>query len=93
LARRHYDLSEHTLDAVAQAAGIPLNQHHDAVRDAVACAQITLDMARRASASSLDELLRVSGIAWGSLAPERYEPCHPTKPFACPDSHLAPTLF
>ncbi len=93
LARRHYDLPEHTLDAVAQEAGIPLNQHHDAVHDAVACALITLDMARRASAASLDELLRISGIAWGRLAPDHYEPCHPTKSSAYPDSHLAPTLF
>lgn len=93
LARRHYDLPVHTLDAVAQAANIPLSQHHDAVHDAVACALITLDMARRASASSLDELLQVSGIAWGRLAPDHHEPCHPTKTLARPDSHLAPTLF
>ena len=93
LARRHYDLPTHTLDAVAGAAGIPLDQHHEAVHDAVACALITLDMAQRASASSLDELLRVSGIAWGKLTPDHHEACHPTRTLACPASSIAPTLF
>lgn len=93
LARRHFDLAEHTLDAVAAAAGIPLERHHDAVHDAVACALITLDMARRASASSLAELLRVSGLALGRLDPDRHEPCHPTRTTAHVDHQLAPTLF
>ncbi len=93
LARRCYDISEHTLDAVAAAAGVPLNQHHDAVSDALACAQITLDMAERVSARSLDELLRVCGIAWGRLAPEHHEPCHPVRASTPLASALAPTLF
>ena len=93
MARRCYDLPEHTLEAVATAAGIPLDQHHDAVHDAVACAHITLDMAQRTSAASLDELLRVCGLAWGRLAPELHEPCHPVKTSAPLAVALAPTLF
>ena len=93
LARRHYDLPEHTLDAVAAAAGIPLDCHHDAVHDAVACALITVDMVRRVSATSLDDLLQISGIAWGRMAPDHHEPCHPTRAAAEPDRQRAPTLF
>ena len=93
LARRYYDLPEYTLDAVANAAGVPLDHHHDAVHDAVACALITLDMARRASVSSLDDLLVASGVAWGRLAPDHHEPSRPTKPVELVDPELSPTLF
>ncbi|MGO1489487.1 MAG: exonuclease domain-containing protein [Arachnia sp.] len=93
LARRHYDIPTHTLDAVTAAAEIPMTHHHDAVHDAIACADIVLDMAQRTSASSLDELLRVSGIAWGKLGPGNHEPCHSTKSLAPPAQSVAPTLF
>jgi len=55
--------------------------------------RFTLDMAHRASAASLDELLRVCGLAWGRLAPERHEPCHPVRTSAPLAVALAPTLF
>lgn len=93
LARRHHDLPEHTLDAVAAAAGISIGRHHDAVDDAVACARITLDMAERAHTSSLDDLLRVSGLGWGHMAPELFQACSPTGAPAVLDGALAPTLF
>ena len=93
LARRRYDLPMHTLDAVAEAAGIALVNHHDAVADALACALITIDMAQRVSAVNLDELLRFSGIAWGRLAPGTHEACHPVKTHTPIDTALSPTLF
>lgn len=93
LARRHHDLPEHTLDAVAAAAGVPLGRHHDAVDDALTCARITLNMAQRVRAESLDELVRVSGLAWGRLSPGTYEPCSPTRATTVLDADRAPTLF
>lgn len=98
LSRRWYDLPEHTLDAVAGLAGIRLERHHDAVQDAVACALVVLDIARRAGASSLDELLRVSGLSWGRLSAGEHQPCRPVRRASLPVGDLvggacAPTLF
>jgi len=93
LARRCYDLPDHTLDAVAATAGIPLIQHHDAVQDALACALITLDMAQRVSADSLDDLIRVSGLAWGRLAPDHHQACRPVRAATPLAAGLTPTLF
>jgi DNA polymerase-3 subunit epsilon len=81
LARKRYpDLATHTLDACCSAAGVDLTHHHDAVADAVACAELTLQMGRAVHAADLDDLLRASGVAWGRLTPDRYEPCHSTAP-------------
>jgi DNA polymerase III subunit epsilon len=41
---------------VAEAAGVPLRNHHDAVEDARACAGIMIDIAGRAGASSVAEV-------------------------------------
>lgn len=57
LSRRSYFLVSYSLPYVAEAAGVPLVNHHDAVEDARACAGILLDIARRAEASTLEELV------------------------------------
>lgn len=75
LARHHCAVDRLGLDVVAADLGVPLARHHDAVADAVACAGITVALAARTGASSLAELLAVSGVGWGHLSPEAYEPC------------------
>ncbi len=56
LSRRHYSLPSYSLPFVAEAAGVPLLNHHDAVEDARACAGIMIDIAGRASAGSVAEV-------------------------------------
>jgi DNA polymerase III subunit epsilon len=56
LSRRHYSLPSYSLPFVAEAAGVPLRNHHDAVEDARACAGIMIDIAGRAGASSVAEV-------------------------------------
>lgn len=81
LSRKRYpELAAHTLDACCAAAGVPLERHHEALTDATACAELILDMARRVGAESLDELLAASGVAWGRLSKDSYEPCVSTGP-------------
>ena len=57
LSRRSYSLVSYSLPFVAEAAGVPLRNHHDAVEDARACAGIMIDIAGRHQASSMAELL------------------------------------
>ncbi|EMY34681.1 DNA polymerase III subunit alpha [Arthrobacter crystallopoietes BAB-32] len=57
LSRRSYSLVSYSLPFVAEAAGVPLQNHHDAVEDARACAGIMIDIARRREASSVAELM------------------------------------
>lgn len=56
LSRRTYDLPSHSLPFVAEAAGVPLVNHHDATEDAAACAGILVDIAQRHGATSVREL-------------------------------------
>ncbi|MHA7277357.1 3'-5' exonuclease [Arthrobacter sp. HLT1-21] len=56
LSRRSYSLPSYSLPFVAEAAGVPLVNHHDAVEDARACAGIMIDIARRNNADSLEDL-------------------------------------
>jgi DNA polymerase-3 subunit epsilon len=57
LSRRSYSLVSYSLPFVAEAAGVPLLNHHDAVADARACAGIMVDIAVRNGADSVAELL------------------------------------
>lgn len=62
LARRGYDLPSYALPRAAEAAGVPLRRHHDALEDARACAGVVVDLVRRAGAATVGELLAGSGL-------------------------------
>ncbi|WP_299166668.1 exonuclease domain-containing protein [uncultured Arthrobacter sp.] len=72
LSRRSYFLVSYSLPYVAEAAGVPLVNHHDAVEDARACAGIMIDIARRAQAATIGDL--VSGHRLQLSRLEAYEP-------------------
>lgn len=72
LSRRSYSLPSYSLPFVAEAAGVPLLNHHDAVEDARACAGIMVDVARRQGAASIEELFAAMKLAPGRL--EAYRP-------------------
>jgi DNA polymerase III epsilon subunit-like protein len=57
LSRKSYSLPSYSLPFVAEAAGVPLVNHHDAVEDARACAGIMIDIARRFEAPSVEDVL------------------------------------
>ena len=53
MARKTYELSSYSLPFVAEEAGSPMVNHHDALADARACASIMVDIARRQEADSV----------------------------------------
>ncbi|HST71169.1 MAG TPA: 3'-5' exonuclease [Kocuria rosea] len=69
LARRGYDLPSYALPRAAEAAGVALERHHDALEDARACAGIVVDLVRRAGAGTVHELLTGVGLAVRRLVP------------------------
>jgi len=63
LARRAYDLPSYRLPSAAAAAGFTGFAHHEATADALACAHIVIDAARRTGASDIDALAAVHQLA------------------------------
>lgn len=53
VARKTYELESYRLPKAAEAAGFTGFSHHDALADALACAHIIMDAARRHSASDV----------------------------------------
>ena len=67
ISRRTYDIPSHRLPAAAAAAGYAGFVHHEAVADAVACAHIAIDAARRAAAPDITSLAEALGVRLGRL--------------------------
>ena len=76
LARQTYDLLSYSLPWVAQAAGVPLDHHHDPLADATAAAGSVLDLARRRAAATLADLVAASRCFLGHVGGEAWEGCH-----------------
>ncbi|NCT90781.1 DNA polymerase III subunit epsilon [Cellulomonas sp. APG4] len=75
LARRHFDLPSYGLDVVAEAAGVTLEAHHDALADARAAAEVLLRVCSDVGATSVEEAFDAHGIGLGwSTGPEAV-PC------------------
>ncbi|WP_026532802.1 exonuclease domain-containing protein [Arthrobacter sp. H41] len=72
LSRRNYSLASYSLPFVAEAAGVPLLNHHDAVEDARACAGILIDMARLNAVDTVEAL--VASHQLPLYRAEAYEP-------------------
>lgn len=66
-SRRTYQLPSHSLPFAAEAAGVPLLNHHDATEDARACAGIMVDIARRCGAVSMPDFFSRQGMAASRL--------------------------
>lgn len=62
LSRSVYVLPSHSLPYAAAAAGFLEFQHHDASADALACAHIVIDAARRTGSTTIDALSGATGV-------------------------------
>jgi DNA polymerase III subunit epsilon len=69
VARRTYELPSYRLPSAAAAAGFGPFAHHEATADALACAHIMIDAARRWKAADLDELTMRLGYRVSHLEP------------------------
>ena len=92
LSRQHYDLPSNTLDAVAAVAGARLDQHHEAVSDASAAAEIMLAVGRDLGADSLVEAFDAYRIELGRLGGPNPRSCR-VRPAAPPVVEDVPTLW
>ena len=75
-ARGTYDLLSYSLPSVAEAAGFPLEDHHQPVADAVASARIMLDIAARRNADEWPTLLRELHAVFGTVSPDGWAGSH-----------------
>nr|WP_208379980.1 exonuclease domain-containing protein [Microbacterium endophyticum] len=62
VARKAYDIPSYRLPFAAAEAGFHDFAHHDATADALACAHIMIDAARRYSVTSIADLTRAVGV-------------------------------
>ena len=69
MSRRALDLLSYRLPLVAQECGVGALDHHDPGSDAVACARIVLETARRRGVDSLEALLGDLHMLMGQLTP------------------------
>lgn len=67
MARRALDLISYRLPVVAAECGIELGSHHEAGSDALACAQVVLEIARRRNADTFGRLLSDLQVLPGHL--------------------------
>ncbi|MGC5170800.1 3'-5' exonuclease [Microbacterium sp. DT81.1] len=68
VARKTYALPSYRLPFVAQEAGFGPFSHHDASADALACAHIVIDAARRAGAMDVSSLAEMTGVRVSRIA-------------------------
>ncbi|GAB3268075.1 DNA polymerase III subunit epsilon [Microbacterium sp. MEC084] len=69
VARKAYQLPSYRLPVAAEAAGFTGFAHHDAIADALACAHILIDAARRSGADDVDGLAEALGVRTAQIAP------------------------
>ncbi|KRA23848.1 DNA polymerase III subunit epsilon [Microbacterium sp. Root61] len=62
VSRKVYDLDSYRLPSVAAEAGFTDFPHHDATADALACAHIMIDAARRVGAADISSMAEILGI-------------------------------
>lgn len=74
-ARRELDLISYRLPMVANKLGIPLQRHHDASKDAEACAQILLTLAYRRGSQTVEEFAEATRTRLGALTPNTWRGC------------------
>ena len=73
MSRKTYALASYRLPLVAAEAGCSPFAHHDALADAVACAEITIDCARRAGVGDVHDLAAHLGVRVSQIASEPVE--------------------
>lgn len=67
LSRKMLDLPSYGLAYVADELQIPLTEHHDALADARACAQIVQSLVKQSEVKDLEGLLEKLRVSWGHL--------------------------
>ncbi|TQN44074.1 DNA polymerase-3 subunit epsilon [Blastococcus colisei] len=85
MARRALDLISYRLPMVAAECGVALAAHHEAGSDALACAHVVLEVARRRGADSLGGLLTGLQVLTGRLEAAAWQGCRSTSSYTGPE--------
>ncbi len=103
MARRALDLISYRLPMVTAECGVDIAEHHEAGSDALACAQVVLEIARRRNAESLSDLLAGLQVLPGRLEAAAWRGCRtkltaafsagPQLPDAAADADLEHPLY
>lgn len=72
ISRRALSLPSYTLPFVAESVGFRLEDHHNALADAVTVVRIVTELARRAGAATLEDLAAAHHIRVGAMAAGEY---------------------
>lgn len=73
VSRRALSLPSYTLPFVAESVGFRLEDHHNALADAITVGHIVTELARRAGAATLEELAATHHIRVGTMAAGQYQ--------------------
>lgn len=84
MARRALDLISYRLPMVAAECGVDLSAHHEAGSDALACAQVVLEIARRRGADNLGDMLAGLQVLTGRLEAAAWAGCRGTSTYTGP---------
>jgi DNA polymerase-3 subunit epsilon len=76
MARRALDLISYRLPMVAAECGIRLDRHHEAGADALACARVVLEIARRRNIDDFADLLTDLRVLAGRMEAAVWRGCH-----------------
>ena len=74
VSRKVYDIDSYRLPSVAAAAGFTDFAHHDAAADALACAHIMIDAARRVGAHDIPSMAEILGLRVAQIRVTEPEP-------------------
>lgn len=70
MSRAAYNFPVHRLNWLVHELGLDPFEHHDAVQDAHACAQICLDIAARTESATMEELAGATATVMGTISSE-----------------------
>jgi DNA polymerase-3 subunit epsilon len=84
MARRALDLISYRLPMVAGECGVDLAAHHEAGSDALACAHVVLEIARRRNADNLGDLLAGLQVLTGRLEAAAWAGCRGASSYTGP---------
>lgn len=79
MGKNVFSLPSYRLPFVAEAAKVPLSDHHNALVDAKAVANIVISLARSANANDLADLAKKCHVSIGSASSEGYQGSNSTK--------------
>jgi DNA polymerase-3 subunit epsilon len=75
MARKHLQLPSYKLPNVCRSLGIDLKNHHNAEDDALACAQVTIEIGFQKHVANVPELAKSLNVKLGKIGEDSFSGC------------------